>query len=40
MEELWERVRFWASLWAFVSGEFKDDNTLSSIVLDWKAVVA
>lgn len=38
LKDLWERVKFWASLKASVSGEFKD-YTLSSIVLDRQAVV-
>ncbi|KAL6190796.1 hypothetical protein ACLB2K_037190 [Fragaria x ananassa] len=36
---LWERVKFWASLWAYASQEFKDFS-LSSIVLNWEAAVA
>lgn len=38
LEELWERVKLWASLWASISREFKD-YTLSTIILDWQAVV-
>ena len=34
LEELWVRVKFWASLWASISKEFKD-YTLSTIILNW-----
>ncbi|XP_024195633.1 uncharacterized protein LOC112198748 [Rosa chinensis] len=37
-EDLWERVKFWASLWVSISKEFKDYN-LSSIILNWQAAV-
>lgn len=38
LEELWERIKFWASLWASTSWEFKH-YTLSTIILDWQAGV-
>ena len=38
VEELWERVRFWSSLWASITPEFRD-ILFSSILLDWRAVL-
>lgn len=38
LEEFWERIKFWASLWASTSWEFKH-YTLSSIILDWQTGV-
>ena len=38
VEELWDRVRHWAALWALVSVEFREYN-LSSIVRDLLAAV-
>ncbi|RXH72538.1 hypothetical protein DVH24_012222 [Malus domestica] len=38
VEELWDRVRHWAALWASVSVEFRDYN-LSSIFRDLLAAV-
>ncbi|XP_040371882.1 uncharacterized protein LOC112192237 isoform X2 [Rosa chinensis] len=37
-EDMWERVKFWASLWVSISKEFKD-YSLSSIILNWQAAV-
>lgn len=35
-ENAWERIRFWASLWASLSPAFRD-LSLSVIFLDWGA---
>ncbi|CAL9000704.1 unnamed protein product [Prunus brigantina] len=36
--ELWDRVKFWAALWAFVTPDFKD-YSYSSILRDMAAAV-
>ncbi|KAI5356417.1 hypothetical protein L3X38_009312 [Prunus dulcis] len=38
VEELWDRIKFWASLWASVSGLFKDYH-YSTIMRDMMAVL-
>ena len=38
VEELWDRIKFWASLWASVSGQFKDYH-YSTIMRDMMAVL-
>lgn len=38
MHNLWERVRFWASLWASISSWFKDIS-FSTIFANWNAAV-
>ncbi|KAK9927793.1 hypothetical protein M0R45_024959 [Rubus argutus] len=35
-EELWDRIKFWSSLWVSVTHEFKD-YSLAVILRDWKA---
>lgn len=35
-EEAWEKIKFWAALWASVSTDFTDIYQ-SNIILDWKA---
>jgi len=38
-EELWDRVKFWASLWASVSGQFKEYH-YSTILRDIVAILS
>ena len=35
-EELWEKIKFWSSLWVSVTHEFRD-YSLAVILRDWKA---
>lgn len=39
MEEAWEKVKYWAAIWASVSPVF-GNTSLSDIILDWKVVVS
>lgn len=38
IDQLWDRIHFWASLWASSSSEFKDIS-FQLIHLDWNAVI-
>ena len=35
-EELWDRIKFWSSLWVSVTHEFRD-YSFADILRDWKA---
>lgn len=39
MDEVWEKVKYWAAIWASVSPVFQN-TSLSDIILDCKVVVS
>lgn len=38
IDQIWDRIRFWSSLWLSTTSEFRD-LSLSFILSDWKAAI-